>query len=79
MNMNRLDHEMQSSLLSNDEFVVESPQPATYSHPVVVVIAPESLSEGYTFDVEVNREILTVMVVSYPPRYSSFIYFMDLI
>lgn len=60
--MNRLDHEMQSSLLSNDEFVVESPQPATYSHPVVVVIAPESLSEGYTFDVEVNREILTVMV-----------------
>ena len=31
-------------------------------YPVVEVIAPESLSEGYTFDVEVNHEILTVMV-----------------
>ncbi|GFH57923.1 hypothetical protein CTEN210_14399 [Chaetoceros tenuissimus] len=31
-------------------------------YPVVEVIAPESLSEGYTFDVEVNHEILTVTV-----------------
>jgi hypothetical protein len=33
-------------------------------YPVVQVVAPENLSEGYTFDVEVNHEILTITVVS---------------
>mmetsp|Transcript_12379 Transcript_12379/g.23204 ORF Transcript_12379/g.23204 Transcript_12379/m.23204 type:complete len:311 (+) Transcript_12379:146-1078(+) len=34
----------------------------TRTYPVVEVIAPETLSEGYTFDVEVNHEILSVVV-----------------
>ena len=33
-------------------------------YPVVEVIAPETLSGGYTFDVEYNHEVLTVKVVS---------------
>jgi hypothetical protein len=65
---------MQSSLIANDGFAEDIPQPASgpssttpsYSYPVVAVIAPESLGEGYTFDVEVNHAILTVVVVSYP-------------
>jgi hypothetical protein len=35
------------------------------TYPIVEVVAPESLSEGYTFDVEVNHEILSVVVVSF--------------
>ena len=34
------------------------------TYPVVQVEAPETLPEGYTFDVEVNHDILTVTVVS---------------
>lgn len=78
---------MQSSLLANDEFVIEphpnddynysysnnttnstnstnntAPTP-TRTYPIVQVIAPETLAQGYTFDVEFNHEILTVVVV----------------
>jgi hypothetical protein len=37
----------------------------TRTYPIVEVVAPETLSEGYTFDVEVNHEILSVVVVSF--------------
>ena len=40
------------------------------TYPVVQVEAPETLPEGYTFDVEVNHEILTVTVVSLECRVS---------
>ena len=77
---------MQSSLLANDEFVIE-PNPnddynysysnnnattttnasatpsTTRTYPIVQVIAPETLAQGYTFDVEFNHEILSVVVV----------------
>ena len=35
------------------------------SYPIVEVISPETLMEGYTFDIEINHEILTVEVVSH--------------
>ena len=70
---------MQSSLLANDEFVIEpgpnydynnsnnnttSAAPSTTrTYPIVQVIAPETLAQGYTFDVEFNHEILSVVVV----------------
>mmetsp|Transcript_26724 Transcript_26724/g.30590 ORF Transcript_26724/g.30590 Transcript_26724/m.30590 type:complete len:331 (-) Transcript_26724:119-1111(-) len=34
----------------------------TYMYPIVDVIAPAALSSGYTFDVEVNHEVLSVTV-----------------
>jgi hypothetical protein len=40
-------------------------------YPVVEVEAPENLSEGYTFDVQVNHEILTITVVSRCYMYSA--------
>ena len=71
---------MQSSLLANDEFVIEpgpnydynnsnnnttsaAPSTTTRTYPIVQVIAPETLAQGYTFDVEFNHEILSVVVV----------------
>ena len=77
---------MNSSLLTNDEFVIDSRPPsqqmqnagtsatgtintnARRKYPIVQLVAPETLSEGFTFDVEVNHEILTVVVVSYFAR-----------
>lgn len=35
---------------------------ARRKYPIVQLVAPETLSEGFTFDVEVNHEILTVVV-----------------
>ena len=87
---------MESSLLANDEFVIESDPNDNYNYnysnntttnttnttstnsnsntsstaptttrtyPIVQVIAPETLAQGYTFDVEFNHEILSVVVV----------------
>lgn len=52
------------SLLSNDELIVNSDNaPEARVYPIVEIIAPESLPQGYTFDVDVNHEILTVTVV----------------
>lgn len=61
------------SLLSYDELSANRPSDADMeseraiaserTYPIVEVIAPESLPQGYTFDVEVNHEILTVTVV----------------
>ena len=65
-----------SALLDNDEFDFTPGSPdagadATTAFaepertfPVVQVVAPETLSAGYTFDVEHNHEIFTVQVVS---------------
>ena len=36
-------------------------------YPIVEVVAPATLRCGYTFDVEVNHEVLTVVVVSTLP------------
>jgi Cys-rich protein (TIGR01571 family) len=67
-----------TSLLANDEFLIDDPSrrnngggndthttpspTAQNMHPVVQVVAPENLTGGFTFDVEVNHEILTVTV-----------------
>jgi hypothetical protein len=67
------------SLLSNDELIYNgdsvgedsqrASEPRVY--PIVEITAPESLPEGYTFDVEVNHEILTVAVVGKSMSYNS--------
>mmetsp|Transcript_20792 Transcript_20792/g.30471 ORF Transcript_20792/g.30471 Transcript_20792/m.30471 type:complete len:286 (-) Transcript_20792:571-1428(-) len=63
-----------SALLENDEldFAPESAAagadaPTSFAqpertYPIVEVVAPETLSAGYTFDVEYNHEIFTVQV-----------------
>lgn len=67
-----------TSLLANDEFLIDDPSrrndgggnnihttaspTAQKIYPVVQVVAPENLNGGFTFDVEVNHEILTVTV-----------------
>lgn len=39
--------------------------PAATATPMVSVVAPATLPEGYTFDAEVNGTVFTVTVVSH--------------
>lgn len=74
-----LNSSISASLLQEDEFrpgmttstntnnnstaAVTSSVPASVVYPMVQVVAPATLRAGYTFDVEVNRDMYTVTVV----------------